>query len=159
LRDVIGLSPHQETIVANYERALRGEGRNPLQYELRDKRYDGSIKKGTLTESQIEKQVSAYRSRLLSHNAQTHAKTAMLDSQKLAQRLSWESAVEQGIVDGDRLFKVWVGIMDERERETHREMEGDTVRWNAPFRNGQQIPGDTEWNCRCIARYIQRRAA
>jgi hypothetical protein len=159
LRDVIGLSPHQETIVANYERALRGEGRNPLQYELRDKRYDGSIKKGALTESQIEKQAGAYRTRMIKHNAETNARTAMLDSQKLAQKLSWQAAIDQGIVDGSRLTKTWIGIMDAREREEHRAMEGQTVGFYARYTNGEDVPGESTYNCRCISRITQKRVA
>jgi hypothetical protein len=159
LRDVIGLSPHQGNIVANYEKALRGEGRNPLDYKLRDKRFDGSIKKGALTESQIEKQAGAYRSRMIKHNAETNARTAMLDSQKLAQKLSWQSAIDQGIVDGSRLTKTWIGIMDAREREEHRAMEGQTVGFFARYTNGEDVPGESTYNCRCISRITQKRVA
>jgi uncharacterized protein with gpF-like domain len=159
LREIIGLSPNQELAVSNYEKALRGEGRNPLDYKLRDKRFDKTLAKGKpLTEEQIQRQVGAYRTRLVNHNALTNARTAALDTQKLAQKLSWQSAIDQGIVDGDRLQKTWIGVMDSRERPEHVAMEGETVPWNVPFSNGEDVPGSSTYNCRCVSRYTQRRA-
>lgn len=44
---------------------------------------------------------------------------------------------------------VWAGAMDERERETHRENEGKTFRWDTPPAVTGH-PGD-DVNCRCTA--------
>jgi hypothetical protein len=83
--------------------------------------------------------------------------TAAKDAQRLANRLSWENLVEQGGVDRNALTKTWRGIMDTRERETHRKMEGVTVGFDQPWilPDGQQqmIPGSGDYNCRCIAIY------
>jgi hypothetical protein len=164
LRSVLGLAPNQELAVRNYEKALRGENPNasPTDYLLRDKRFDRTVAKGDLSEQQIETMVAAYRKRMLAFNAETNARTAALDAQKLAQRLSWEDAIQKGIVSRDRMQKTWIGVLDERERETHVKMEGVTVGFDEPFilpdGTPQQIPGDTEFNCRCIARYSQARA-
>jgi len=46
--------------------------------------------------------------------------------------------------------------MDSRERDSHIAMEGDTVPWDQLYSNGQMIPGDTEYNCRCVSIYRQR---
>lgn len=154
LRNVIGLSPSQEQAVSNYRKALSGEGKNPLDYELRDKRYDKTVARGELTESQIEKMSEAYRRKMLAHNANTVSKTAVLDSQKLGQKLAMDSAVKQGIIDGDKLQKTWVGVMDERERDEHVAMEGETVPYAQPFSNGEMICGESTYNCRCLPRYV-----
>jgi hypothetical protein len=147
--------------VRTFEKALRGEGRNPLDYKLRDRRFDGTIRKGTITEAQIETQVAAYRRKMEAFHANTVARTTALDSTKLAQRLSWEDAIEQGLVDRHRMTKTWVGVLDDRERETHRQMEAVTVGFDEEFvlpdGKRQMIPGENEYNCRCIARYAQRR--
>ena len=162
LRSVIGLAPNQLLAVENFEKALRGENPNasPTDYLLRDRRFDRTIAKGNLTEAQIEKMVAAYRKRLIAFNAETNARTAALDAQKLAQRLSVEDAIAKGILSRDRMRKTWVGVLDDRERETHRAMEAVTVGFDQPFvlpdGKVQQIPGDNEFNCRCIARYAQR---
>lgn len=154
IRDVIGLAPNQETAVANFERALRGEGRDPFDYELRDKRYDATIKRGPLTEAQIDSQTSAYRRKMLAHNAATNARTASLNAMKLGQRLAWVEAVEKGLVDGAALRKRWVGVMDSRERPEHVAMEGETVPYDEQYSNGQMDPGDDEYNCRCLSRFF-----
>lgn len=158
LRNVIGLSPSQEQAVSNYRKALSGEGKNPLDYELRDRRYDKTVTRGELTDTQIEKMSEAYRRKMLAHNANTVSKTAVLDSQKLGQHLSMKQAVEQGIIDGGRLRKRWAGVMDTRERDSHIAMEGDEAAFDQPFSNGQMIPGDDEYCCRCIPVYFQAAA-
>lgn len=154
LRTVIGLAPNQEQAVRNYAAALRGDGRNPLDYQLRDKRFDGTVRKGALTDTQIEKMTDAYRKKMISFNAETHARTATLDAQKAAQKLSWIDAIEKGAVDRRELMKRWVGVMDDRERDEHREMEGETVPFDQPYSNGEDIPGSSTWNCRCISRFF-----
>jgi hypothetical protein len=162
IKPTLGLAPNQELAVRNFEKALRGEGRNPLDFKLRDRRFDGTVKKGALTEQQIETQVAAYRRKMEAFHANTVARTTALDASKLGQRLSWEDAAAKGIVDRGRLQKTWVGVMDDRERETHRKMEGVTVGFDEYFvlPDGQQqmIPGETEYNCRCVLRYRQRSA-
>jgi hypothetical protein len=139
LRDVIGMSPTQTENAIKYEAKLVAEGK--------------------LTVEQIAKRVAAYRKRAVAVNAETNARTAAIDAMKLGHRLAWQDAIDKGIVDGNRLQKRWVGIMDDRERPEHVAMEGDTVPFDMPFRNGQMIPGDTEYNCRCIARYSLARTS
>lgn len=155
LRDVIGLAPTQEEYVRSFRRKLKGDG-NPLENKLRDRRFDALIKKGNLTEPQIDKMVEAYRRRFVAHNAETNARTAALDAQRLGQRLSWEHAIENGLVEREHLTKTWRGVMDDRERPSHVVMEGQTVPFDQPFSNGQMIPGENEFNCRCVAIYRTR---
>jgi uncharacterized protein with gpF-like domain len=40
--------------------------------------------------------------------------------------------------------------MDEREREEHVEMEGETVPFDALYSTGQSYAGEGDWNCRCL---------
>lgn len=158
LRTVIGLAPNQEEAVRNYRRALEGGdgARSPFAYQLRDRRFDATVKAGKLTPEKIDRMVGAYRKRFIAWNAETNARTASLDAMKAGQRLSWESAVDRGIVDRGRLTKRWVGVKDERERPEHLAMEGETVPFDARFSNGEMVPGDSTWNCRCIALYQQQ---
>lgn len=155
LRSTIGLAPNQEQAVRNFRKALEeGKVSKALGYELRDKRLKVTEE---MTPAQIDKAVDAYRTKFIAFNAETNSRTAALDAQKLGQRLSWEQAADQGIVDRSRLKKKWVGVKDSRERPEHLAMEGDTVAFDQPFSNGQMIPGDTEWNCRCVAQYFLSR--
>lgn len=163
LRDHLSLAANQEAAVHNFERMLEEQDGEALTRELRDRRFDGTLKKAFagdgLTSAQIEKMTAAYRSRMENFNAETIARTASLDSQKLGQKLTWEAAIERGDVDGGDLTKTWVGVMDDRERPSHVAMEGETVPFDQSYSNGQMVPGESEYNCRCISIVRLTRAA
>lgn len=163
LRDILGLSSNQEAAIRNYERLLRDGKREVFTRALRDKRFDGTIEKAFqksgLTEEQIAKQVAAYRKRMVAHNAETIARDTSLKAQKLAQRLSWESAVEQGIASRERLTKERIGVNDERERPEHVAINNEVRPFDQPYSNGEMWCGELDWGCRCVDRYSQRRAA
>jgi hypothetical protein len=106
-----------------------------------------------LSPAQIDRMTDAYRKRFVAFNAETNTRTAALDAQRLGQHLSWQQAVERGDIDGTTLTKRWSGTLDDRERDSHLEMEGETVPYDQPYSNGQMIPGDTEYNCRCVSIY------
>lgn len=152
LRATLGLSPSQEESIRNYEKQLAEGSKKALERKLRDKRFDKTVLKGNLSEEQITRMTDAYRKRSIAHNADTVARTAVLDAQKLGQKLSITQAIDQGIITG-AMQKTWVGIMDEREREEHVAMEGETVPFESLYSNGEDVPGESTYNCRCISRF------
>lgn len=159
LRDVIGLAPNQELAVRHFEEALRsGDMSKALGYKLRDKRFDKSLKSGTLSDERITRMVDTYRKRMIAWNAETNARTAALDAMKLGQKLAIDDAVRMGVYDPNRLVKTWVGVMDERERAEHVAMEKETVPYLMFYSNGEMIPGESTFCCRCISRYSQTRS-
>lgn len=153
LRAVIGLAPNQERWVRNYRKELEAGDLAALDRRLHDRRFSAALRNGTLTPAKIDRMVGIYRDRMLAFNAETIARTAALDSHKLGQRLTWDAAVARGDVDGSRLMKRWVGVKDDRERPEHLAMEGERVPYDEPFSNGEQQPGDSTFNCRCVALY------
>jgi hypothetical protein len=165
IRASIGLGPSQEREVANFKSALlQQDGRSPFDYESRNRRWDPMLKKlyadGKVpTPEQVEKMVTAYRNKRIAINADTVARTATTDAFKSGQRLAWQDAIAKGIVDGDRLRRQWIGVADTRERDSHRIMNNETQPFNAPYSNGQMVPGEGEYNCRCIEKYFLARAA
>ena len=178
LRDVLALSPNQLAAVQNYRDAVRFKGglmseseraawieqgfdktRRALGYELRDKRFDGITKRGALTPAQVDKMEAAYRSRMVAFNAETNARTATLDAFKLGQELSWKDAKDKGLLgERDVLVKQWKGVMDDRERPEHVALEGETVPIDVPYSNGEMIPGESTYNCRCLSIVYARMA-
>jgi hypothetical protein len=162
LRDVIGLAPNQERYVANLRAELE-EGRfaDAARRQLIDKRFN-LAKLDALSPAarakRVDTVVESYRKSYIAFNADVNTKTAVFDSYKLGQRLAFEDAAAQGIVDRDRLTKRWVGVMDEKERPEHVAMQNQTVAFDDLFSNGENIPGDSTFNCRCIAVYSQSRA-
>lgn len=158
LRDVIGLAPNQEQWVRNYRLELEGKlPTDTLTRRLRDRRFDATVQRGSLTTEQIDRATDAYRRRMLAFNADTNTRTMALDAQKLGQRLTWDAAVERGDIDGGRLMKRWGGVMDARERDEHVAMEGEVVGYDESFSNGEQVPGESTFNCRCIAFFFTAR--
>ena len=154
LRGMIGLAPNHVEYVQNYRAELEEGSAAALDRRLRNRRYDTAVARGSMTPGQIDRAVAAYEKRLLDFNATTNARTMAGDSLKLGQHLSWQDAIDNGMVNKEQVWKRWVGVMDDRERPEHVDMEGETVRYDSAFSNGQQIPGETDFNCRCILRYI-----
>lgn len=158
MREQLALPPSMARTVRNFEKMLRAGDTDALSRKLRDRRFDSALKKMSekkLTEDQIERMSSAYARRMKAHYADTLSRTATLSAVKLGQRLSWEEAATKGIVDRSRLKKQWVGVKDDRERPEHLKMEGEVVPFDQPFSNGQMIPGEDDYNCRCSAYYFE----
>lgn len=159
VRESLGLSPWHENAVENFERMLRDGDREALTRELRDRRFDGTLrralgKRGTgLSEEQIQKMTAAYRRRMIAYSAETTARSAALDAQRLGQRMSWLDAIDQGIADARRIRRTWVDSDDSRVRPEHEDMDGETIGFWDTYSNGQSIPGDSDFNCRCVERY------
>lgn len=57
---------------------------------------------------------------------------------------------------GVRFVKRWSTALDERVRDEHEAMEGETVPIDQPFSNGLQFPGEP--NCRCVLIYEEAAA-
>lgn len=162
LRAVIGLAPNQEAAVRNFRRALEGDpaAGNPLTRVLRDRRFDAAIQRGELTAEQVDRMTAAYRRKFVAFNAQTNAHTATLDSYKLGQKLSWDDARDKGVIPvGYELVKTWVQIDRPSKRESHIPLDGVTVPFDATYPNGDEIPGESDFNCGCLSRVSLRKKA
>lgn len=159
IRPLVGLAPNQAEAVRNYERALRGENPNagPTDYKLRDRRYD----KLEMTPERIDKAVTAYRRKMEAHHANTVSRNASVDSLKLGQRLTWDDAIERQIVARDQLERTWIAVAgpggDGRNRPEHLAMHGETVPFDASYSNGDTVPGESDFGCRCTERITVRR--
>jgi len=156
LRDVVGLGENGRVATANYRKALEsGDATKALNYLRRNRRYDAMTRRGGLSEAQINRMVDAYRARFIGLNAEAVARTAVLDANKAGQEMAIRQAIESGFLKGDRMVKTWVTVGDERVRDEHVEMADETVPWNEPFSNGEMVPGESTYNCRCVPRYTQ----
>lgn len=164
VRDVVGLSPRQEAAVANFRALLESGDREALSRVLRDKRFDRTLDRAIgadgkgLSSEQIDSMTAAYRKRSIARNAETISRTATQDAYKIAQRESWQSAIDRGIIEPGRLMREWIGVNDERERPSHVAMNNTVVPFDQLYPNGQRYPGEGEFNCRCIDRFFIARA-
>jgi hypothetical protein len=141
IRGIVGLSPTQESYVRNLrDELVSGRYADASQRKLLDARFNlSNLDKLSAADRgrRIDTIVESYRKSYVAFNAETNARTAALDSTKLGQRLSWEDAATKGIVDRNRLEKTWRGVKDDRERDEHLAMEGETVGFDEPFSNGE----------------------
>lgn len=153
VRSIVGLAPNQELAVANFTEALRtGDFTKALGYELRDRRYDGTLRRlretaGELSAEQVDDMATAYRRKFLSWNAEVNARTAVTDAQRLGKHLATQEAINAGLLDGTRMRSRWVSTGDSRVRPEHVAVHGEVVRFGEPFSTGEVIPGESTFNC------------
>lgn len=157
IRGIVGLAPNQLKSVLNLRRELEtSQYASAAERQLLDARFNLS-KLDALSVSdraaRIDTIVESYRKSFVAFHAETASRTATLDAYKQGQRLAWQQAQDVGVVPASaHLVKRWVGVMDDRERPSHVAMEGETVPIDDPFSNGQDYPGQGEFNCRCVER-------
>ena len=151
-------------LVRNFRSMLVAGDRQALTRTLRDKRFDPTLRKalgarGTgLSTSQVNQMTGAYRRRMIAFNAETQARSIALEAQKRGQRLSWLDAVQRGVIPRAALYRRWLGVNDSRRRQSHEDMEGEEAHVDQSYSNGQTIPGDNEYNCRCLDVFFVKRA-
>lgn len=157
---ILGLTNKQAQRVINAESELRNNPLDFLKRSLRDKRFDGTIKKAVrtgepLSEDKIAKILAKYRSDLLLDRAETVARTEAMSALHEGQREMYEQAIRDGYVTGDEIEREWSASGDNRVRESHQEIDGETVAWDQAYSNGLMFPGDPRGpaeeviNCRC----------
>lgn len=79
------------------------------------------------------------------------ARTTMTAAQNEGRLDSFERASDMGI----EMQKTWIATLDDRVRESHAELDGETVPIDEPFSNGLMYPADPNgdpaevYNCRC----------
>jgi hypothetical protein len=107
----------------------------------------------SLSADQVGRMTDAYRKRMLALNAEANARSIALDSNRLAQRLSWEDAAERGVVGRHQLRRTWLAVGgpagDGRNRPEHLALHGETVGFDSRYSNGELVPGESTINCRC----------
>lgn len=139
IRSVVGLSPSQAENARKYEAKLLASGKYSAE--------------------RVEKMAATYRRKAIALNANTNARTATTDALKLGQRQSWEDAIAAGIVKREQVWRRWISVGDDRVRDEHVAMHGEEAHFDAYYSNGELVPGESAFNCRCVERYIVKRAA
>lgn len=162
---LIGLTSSQAEWVQNYADALASDDpTEALNYNLRDARFDIAVKRASesgipLTDSQIEAMTNSYTNRALRYRAESIARTESMAALHEAQSQAIDQAIESGAVDPENVEMVWRITHDKRTRESHKAMDGQTVKYGEKFvtGNGNELayPGDPDGaaedviHCRC----------
>ena len=80
-----------------------------------------------------------------------NARTMVTGAENKGRQDRREEAAKMGMI----MKKKWIATEDNRTRETHRKIDGETVDYDAKFSNGLLYPGDPNgagaevYNCRC----------
>ena len=170
-RDSIGLTSRQEAAVNNYSRLLRENNRQALERGLRDRRFDGTVRRAInngkpLTDGQIDRMVGRYRERYLKYRSEVIARTEALQAAHEGTEEMFNQAIENGNIRADQLQARWHTRQDGRQRDSHDAMAGQTRRHGEPFVSGggnlirypgdPQAPAEEIIQCRCaVSRTIK----
>jgi uncharacterized protein YajQ (UPF0234 family) len=166
---VIGLNGPQERAVANARIDLANKDPNYFNREMRDKRFDSTVKKlfdapEPFPSDTADKLMTRYSDNLLKLRGETIARDQALTSLNKSEYEATTQMVENGVVDERDVKRFWDSAGDNRTRESHREMDGQERGLNEPFvtPDGARLmhPGDSSLgagpeetiNCRCKVR-------
>jgi len=128
----------------------------PLDMRWNQQKIAGEIAQGILTGEPIPKIAQRLRNvtDMNKNSAIRNARTAVTGAQNAGRIESYHYAESIGI----KLQKEWLATLDDRTRDTHRELDGQRVDVDEPFKiDGEEImyPGDPDaaghltYGCRC----------
>ena len=165
-RNSIGLTIRQQAAVANYERLLGEGSAEALLRDLRDHRFDPTVRRAIasgepLSRVQIDRMVERYRDRYLAYRAHTIARTETLTIISEAREEGLRQALQQTGLSTNVVVRQWRTTLDAKTRDTHRGMDRQSVAGvDTPFRSPSgallRYPGDRSApaaeriNCRCV---------
>jgi hypothetical protein len=160
----IGLTAAQQQTVAKLSAGLLSGDEQALRDYLtlarRDKRFDRAVLKALeegkpLDKPTIDRIVSRYKDGLLKLRGETIGRTEALSSLHNAQNEAIRQAILSGAVKPEQVRRIWRSAADDRVRESHRFMNGQSVGLYERFPNGLLYPGEPGApaseviNCRC----------
>ena len=136
----LGLTANQ---AANVARA-RAELQDPekmgrfLDRKLRDRRFDGMIKKAMregrpLAASDVDRIAGRYAERALKLRSETIARTEALGAMNAGRQEAIAQKVADGSIPAGAVTKIWRSTPSSRTRDTHSAMDGQEVAFTAPF--------------------------
>lgn len=173
---VLGLPGNMAQYVVNArQQLLSGDPEQMRKYfarTRRDRRFDGIVRRALeagkpVATADVEKIAGRYSERLLKTHVEMLTKTAAAESFNAGRDQAWEQLVTQGL-DRSKIEKEWRDRADEKVRNSHRHMRGETVILGQAFRTNSgallRYPGDSALgagydeiaNCRCWIVYHLR---
>ena len=117
------------------------------------KRINAQVLQGILQGESVDKMADRFMSLVDGNRAAAvrAARTAVTSAENGGRLDSMKDAERLGLI----YKKEWVATHDDRTRESHAEIDGETVELDEPFSNGLDYPADPKgepeevYNCRC----------
>ena len=171
----IGLTSEQMSHVENYRDELLNNQYGALDRALRDKRFDGTIKKAfdegsKLSVGQVDKMVDAYHRKYLAYRAMTIARTEGVGFANNGHVAAVRAMLTQN--PGFTVIKTWNAKRDQHTRPDHyalhlnqvvgidtpfRAESGDKIRW--PHEPGAPARQVVRCRCTCSMRLVPKSLA
>lgn len=123
-------------------------------YNWNEKKVNNSVNQGIIqgeTIDQITKRISHGLTMQNENLAKTFARTAMTGAQNAGRKESLRNANEKGV----EVYKQWMASLDSHTRDSHADIDGESVPVDSKFSNGLDYPGEAGgepaevYNCRC----------
>ena len=124
LKKLVGLTPKQIKMVANFRTLLEGGEkaavfRSALTRALRDHRFDATlisaIESGVkLPSARVDQMVDRFGERMLAFRANNIARTETIRAANAGQQLLWRQMANQGIFARQDVVRVWIVTPDDR---------------------------------------------
>lgn len=166
---IIGLTPGQERWAARTEQMLKELDPKYLTRKLRDKRFDKTVERAIrdgkpLPADVIQKLMTRYRANVLKYRGDVIGRTEAIQSLNRSELEAVKQAVDMGATDPKHVQRIWDTAGDDRVRESHAQMDGQSVGLDEAFTfpdgSRAMFPGDTSLGapaeetiqCRCRAR-------
>lgn len=163
---IIALTSQQAGWVQSARQELESLDPNYLTRRLRDRRFDAAFERALregrpMRDGQIDAAVNRMQTRAERYRAETIARTESINALRAGQHEAISQAFEQSDILDKEIEKEWSATMDDRTREDHRFLDGQTVPYDQPFitAEGYQLmyPGDSSLgaparetiDCRC----------
>ena len=102
-----------------------------------------------LTTPQIGRNLRQY---YIDHSPSKAMRTARTEVSHAAGFGQREAARQSGVVK----THTWVSSRDDRVRDEHVALDGETKDFNEPYSDGSMYPGENDINCRCVESYGTR---
>jgi hypothetical protein len=161
LHETIGLSIREATAVQNYRQALQGGGKGALQRALRDRRFDGTVRRGDFSAEQIDRMVNRYADRFRAYRASRLAITEAMRAANQGRRAAWAQYIDRTGIGNDGVRRFWLTAGDELVCPICSEIPGlnpDGVGFNEPYKTpiGDLLaPPEPHPLCRCSEQYVR----
>lgn len=171
---LVGLTADQAQYVRNARAALESgdaaQMRGYLDRKLRDKRFDGIVKRAIkaakpVAAADVQRIIARYADRLLKARGENIARTEVIGAFNAAREEAFRQAIAAGGLAPENVTGTWSATGDIRTRHTHMAMNGQKRKFGQPFTSpsGARLmyPGDTSLgapaseiiNCRCMKVY------
>lgn len=178
VRDYIGITDYDAKVAMNFRRKLETDPKALLaelsaekgngNYDRRDRRLDGIIRRAVrdnkpIAQKDIDTIITTYKNKSVVARSKNIARTETLSAVNAGRDEAYRQAVDSGKVPAQSVRKVWNSAHDKRVRNTHRELDGESVGLNETFTSSSgarlRYPGDKLaplseiCGCRCNLTY------